>query len=157
MHWQRWKRNRLFSDISSKEKDRLLWFGVILGHVKMVITLFLFIKFINFILFSSGKTKFSMASCLLYTPRDFKYRVRHRVIVAHGLQIGVVCMGFFQFYPSLHIAVVWLYKKGFLQPFLKSFITLKSFLTGNNVQMIVFISNQEVHLSLWSKEVRKVP
>ena len=29
----------------------------------MVINLFIFIKFINFVLFSPGKTKFSMASC----------------------------------------------------------------------------------------------
>ena len=60
---------------------------------------------------------------LLYNPRDFNYRVRHRVVVANGLQNGwLKCkklylakimgsLGWFvyafQFDPSLQVAVVW--------------------------------------------------
>ena len=52
-----------------KKYSLLQWqlhFHINLGHVKMFIKLIIFIKFINFVLISSRKTKFSMASCELY-------------------------------------------------------------------------------------------
>ena len=53
-----------FNDVFQEKKCSLLHFPIILGNVKMFFNLLIFI---NFVLISSGKTKFSMASCVLYT------------------------------------------------------------------------------------------
>ena len=49
-----------FIDVLDEKKCSLLYFPIILGDVKNSSVYF----FINFVLISSGKTKFSMASCL---------------------------------------------------------------------------------------------